>query len=80
MFGRPPPLIPRLGEEEMARLATHNLLKSLQALHKAARSARELVKAAYEETAGADAAAGRKGNLFAPGRLGLGEEAPAQRT
>ncbi|XP_037677956.1 uncharacterized protein LOC119523258 [Choloepus didactylus] len=33
MFGRPPPLLPKLGEEQLASLSNSELLKSLQALH-----------------------------------------------
>ncbi|XP_037678191.1 protein NYNRIN-like [Choloepus didactylus] len=33
MFGRPPPLLSKLGEEQLASLSNSELLKSLQALH-----------------------------------------------
>nr|KAF6387543.1 hypothetical protein mMyoMyo1_008033 [Myotis myotis] len=49
MFGRPPPLLPRLREEKIARLSTQNLLKSLQALQSSAMSAQRVMKAIQEE-------------------------------
>nr|KAF6360070.1 hypothetical protein mMyoMyo1_011028 [Myotis myotis] len=49
MFGRPPPLLPHLREEEIARLSTRNLLESLQALQSSATSAQRVMKAIREE-------------------------------
>nr|KAF6360099.1 hypothetical protein mMyoMyo1_011057 [Myotis myotis] len=51
MFGRPPPLLPHLREEELARLSTQNLLKSLQALQSSATSAQWVVRILREEDA-----------------------------
>ncbi|XP_014401619.1 PREDICTED: uncharacterized protein LOC102245440 [Myotis brandtii] len=49
MFGRPPPLLPCLREEELAQLSTHNLLKSLQALQNCSTSVHRLVQAVHKE-------------------------------
>jgi hypothetical protein len=32
LYGRPPPIIPRLGEEALTKISNHDLLQSLQAL------------------------------------------------
>lgn len=49
MFGHPPPLLPRLREEELAVLSNRNLLRSLQALQSSTAAAREIVRAAHQE-------------------------------
>ncbi|KAK1337394.1 LOW QUALITY PROTEIN: hypothetical protein QTO34_002020, partial [Cnephaeus nilssonii] len=49
MFGRPPPLLPRLREEGLAVLSNRNLLKSLQALQSSTAAARRIIRAAHQE-------------------------------
>ncbi|XP_045383559.1 protein NYNRIN-like [Lemur catta] len=51
MFGRPPPLVPKVGEEKLAELSDHALLKSLQALQLSTRKIHNLVRAAHSSLA-----------------------------
>nr|KAF6387400.1 hypothetical protein mMyoMyo1_007902 [Myotis myotis] len=64
MFGQPPPLVPRLGEEEVTHLSTRNLLKSLQALQQAATIAQRTVKEAHRETEQQKEGAHPRGHLW----------------
>ncbi|KAK1333800.1 hypothetical protein QTO34_006187 [Cnephaeus nilssonii] len=49
LFGRPPPLLPKLREEVLASLSNHNLLKSLQALQLSSRLNHQLVREAHRD-------------------------------
>jgi hypothetical protein len=51
MFGRPPPLLPRLREDELAAFSNRSVLKSLQALQVTRAATHKAVQAVYRERA-----------------------------